>query len=83
MSYFYNNAIWTEPLELSLDMKYDLKVIKEITVTDSFLSLDRNIRGCQKESYDECTTSKYINRLIDQCQCLPFQLQLTEEVSGH
>ena len=68
-------------MKLSLDMEHNLNVIKEITVTDSFLSMDKDIRGCQKESYDDCTTNKYINALTDKCQCLPFQLKLTEEVT--
>ena len=61
-------------------MEHYLNVIKEITVTDSFLSLDKNIRRCQEESFDKCTTRKYTNALIDTCKCLPFQLRLTEEV---
>ena len=62
-------------------MKHYLNVIKEISVTDSFLSLDKDTRGCQEESYDKCTTKKYKNDLINNCQCLPFRLRLTEEVS--
>ena len=61
-------------------MEHHLNIIKEITVTESFLSLDKDTRGCQEESYDDCTTRKYINALILKCQCLPFKLRLTEEV---
>ena len=61
-------------------MKYNIYIIKEIGVTDSFLTLDKDIRGCQEESYDECTTKKYKNDLITKCQCLPFHLRFTEEV---
>ena len=68
-------------MKLSLDMEYNLNVIKEITVTDSFLSMDKDIRGCQRKSYDDCTSRKYTNTLLSKCQCLPFQLKLTEEVS--
>ena len=59
---------------LPIGKKYYFNVIKEISVTDSFLTLDKDIRGCQEESYDECTTRKYKNTLINQCQCLPFQM---------
>ena len=72
--------IFVEPLKLSLDKKYFLNVIKEISVTDSFMSMDKDVRGCQKESYDECTTRKYINALMNKCQCLPFQFKLNEKV---
>ena len=71
-----------EPLDLSLEKKYFLNVIKEITVTNSFLSMNKDARGCQKESFDECTTRKYINTLINQCQCLPFQIIDSKKVSN-
>ena len=61
-------------------MEYNLNVVKEITTTDSFLSLDESIRQCQEESYDECTTKKYIKALKNKCQCLPFHIRVTEEV---
>ena len=61
-------------------MEHYLTVIKEIMVTDSFLSLDKSIRGCQEETFDECRTRKYANALTEKCKCLPFQLRLTEEV---
>ena len=63
-------------------MEYNLNVVKEITVTDSFLSLDKSIKQCQEESYDECTTRKYMIALKNKCQCLPFHLRLTEEVKA-
>ena len=66
--------IFIEPLELSLEKKYFLNVVKEITVTDSYLSMNKNTRGCQKESFDECITRKYLKALINHCQCLPFQM---------
>ena len=75
--------ICADPLKLNLGKKYFLNVIKQISVTDSFLTLDKNIRNCQKESYDECTTMKYKNTVINKCHCIPFQWRLTEEVSGN
>ena len=48
-----------EPLMLSIDMEHYLNVIKEITVTESFLSSNEQIRGCQEESNDECTAIFY------------------------
>ena len=51
--------------------------MKEITVTDSFLSLDKDIRG----SFNDCITRKYKNTLSHKCQCLPFQMKLTEQVT--
>ena len=75
--------IFVEPLELSLERKYFLNVIKEISVTDSFMSMDKDVRGCQKESYDKCSTTKYIDALMNECQCLPFQMIQSNKVSNN
>ena len=61
-------------------MEHYLNVIKEILVTDSFLSSNEQIRGCQEESTDECTTRKYKKIILNECNCLPFQIRLNEEV---
>ena len=58
-----------------------MNVIKEITATSSFLSMDRNVRKCQDdETFDDCVTRKYIDDFIRQCNCLPLNLRLTEKV---
>ena len=44
--------------------------------------MDKDVRGCQIETYDECTTRKYKNSLINQCQCLPFQMIQSEKVGN-
>ena len=74
--------IFTEPLELSLDKKYFLNVIKEITVTDSFLSMNKNEKGCQEESFNECATRKYKKTVLNKCQCLPFQMIQSKKVGN-
>ena len=61
-------------------MEYNLNVIKEVRVTDSFQSMGKDIKGCQEESYDECTTRKYVNDLMNKCQCLPFQFMVPNKV---
>ena len=66
-----------EPLE----NEYNLNVIKEISATDSFLSMNENDRKCQGvETFDECVTRKYIDDLKNKCNCLPLHLRLTNEV---
>ena len=55
--------------------------MKEITVTDSFLTLDKETRKCQEERYDDCTTKDYIETLLSQCECLPFAISINDEVS--
>ena len=55
--------------------KYNLNAIKEIKVTDSYLGLDIEDRGCQnEEAVEECTTRQYIQNLRQKCGCLPFQI---------
>ena len=71
-----------EPLKLSVDMEHYLNVIKEISVTDSFLSLNEHMKGCQEEPTDECTNRKYKTTILNQCNCLPFQLRWNEEVNS-
>ena len=66
----------SEPLKLSLDKNYFLNVIKEIRVTDSFLSLDQETIGCQR---DVCATRKFKDTLSNKCKCLPLQLRITDE----
>ena len=70
------NKFCEEPVNLSLERNYYLNVIKEITVTDSFLSMDKGTTKCQDyEPYDDCKTKNYINNLVNKCQCLPFQIR--------
>ena len=57
--------------------EYNLNVVKEISATESFLSMDRGISKCEDdETYDECVTKNYINDLKDRCKCLPLSLSL-------
>ena len=65
-------------MKLNLDYQYNLNSLKEIKVTDSFLSLDKKTKGCQQETYNDCTTKNYLKTLIYTCQCLPFQLKTTD-----
>ena len=68
-------------MKLNQEKKYDLNVIKEIAVTDSFLNLDDDIRGCQVQTFEECATKIYQTKLLNNCQCLPFQIRMTDDVS--
>ena len=66
---------FTEPLELSLGYSYDFMIVEEQIATDSFFTLDEDIRKCQEEPKDDCSTRKYLEDLKSKCQCLPFQLR--------
>ena len=58
--------------------------MKEISVTDDFLTLDKSIIKCQnEESLQDCKTRKYIDTTVEQCKCLPFGKRNNNEVSLH
>ena len=56
-------------------------MLKEIEVTDSYLGLDKNVRQCQtQETFHNCTTRKYIDKLRQICGCMPFKIRLDDKV---
>ena len=64
-----------------LGREYNLNNIKEKKVTKDFLTLDKNIIQCQnEESYNDCTTRKYVDDLLKYCGCLPFQMAIRKKV---
>ena len=61
--------------------EYNLNDLKETTTTHFFDGLDQNIRNCQnEESINDCTTRYYMNDLLRECGCLPFQIRQDEKV---
>ena len=61
--------------------EYNLNVLKQIKITDSYLGLDQNVRGCQNDiSFTDCTTKQYIDSLLNQCGCLPLNIRLKDKV---
>ena len=58
-------------------------MVKEVSVTVSFLTLKDETKKCQKEqTFDECKTERYIESLNSKCNCLPFQLGINQEESS-
>ena len=61
--------------------EYNLNDLKEIIVTDSYLGMDENVRGCQNvEPLNNCTTRLYMDTLLRDCGCLPFNIRLSDKV---
>ena len=61
--------------------EYNLDGFRQIKVTDSYLGLDADIRGCQNETLlHDCTTTKYLDTLLEECGCLPMNLRTSNEV---
>ena len=56
------------------EFEYNLDALTMIEATDSFISQDEDVRGCQLEPLFNCTTRKYLKALLDRCECLPFSI---------
>ena len=52
MNTLSNAVLISEPVALIGEGEYNLNVLKEIQVTDSFMGLDQNIRKCQNGTGD-------------------------------
>ena len=64
-----------EPLNIYGEGEYNLNVVKEVEVTESYLGLDEKLRGCRSgEDFNNCTTQYYKATMIDNCECLPFSI---------
>ena len=80
------STVWhyLEHLRLSLGNEYNLNNVKEIKVTDDFLTLDKTVIECQNDkSYTDCTTNLFIDSLLKYCKCLPFGMKNEENVSNN
>ena len=72
-----NTYDFVEPLKLVGDGTYSLHDLKQIKVTDDYLQLNERVKNCQtKESFEDCTTRYYLNRVQDECSCVPYRLRI-------
>ena len=63
------------------EFEFALKIFKEISVTESFMGLSDNDRGCQSvEVQKNCTLQKYFQTKSN-CKCLPLHLALNDQSS--
>ena len=61
--------------------EYNLDDFRQIKVTESYLGLDSDTKGCQNEEpLHNCTTRQYINTILRECGCLPLNLRTSEQV---
>ena len=58
--------------------EYNLNILKEIEVTDSFYELDNKVRKCRSyegnDTYDNCTTQYFMEQMKLKCKCLPYAI---------
>ena len=75
--YFYH----LEPVKLVGPGEYNINVLKQVEVSESYLGLPYHVTGCQsKESLYNCTTKKYKEVYLQQCGCLPFTIIKSDKV---
>ena len=68
----YLQYLFLEKVTLKGEGVYNLNGLKEITATDSYLSLDQDTKGCQNEEpMHKCTTRQFHETVLNQCGCLP------------
>ena len=78
---YLKQTLCLEPVKLIGEGEYNMEVLKEILVTDSYLGMNKDIINCQnKEPFFNCTTRKYMDEYIKSCGCVPSNIRLTEEV---
>ena len=59
---------------------YALSVLKKMTGTTGFLQMPDDVKGCQVEIYEECNTRKYLERVGEECKCVPWALNSVQNV---
>ena len=78
---FYTYLDTVSPVMLAGEGQYNLNVLKQIEVTESFLGLDESDRRCQnQEPYDNCTTRTFIELMREKCGCITLAINLQNEV---
>ena len=71
----------SDPVRLMGEFQFNLQSLKEIKVSDSFLTLDVDSQKCQNiETYNDCKTRLYIKNMTQVCGCLPLSHIMSEEV---
>ena len=65
-------------MALSGEGEYNLNILKEIEVTDSFYELEKGARKCQSykvnDTYDNCTSRYFMEQMMLKCGCLPYAI---------
>ena len=83
MTIHFFNLHFLDPVKIIEEGQYNLNNLKEISVTDSFMGLDKATRHCQEtDTYDDCKTWLHVDNLRMECGCLPLYLKLSDKVKG-
>ena len=78
----HHHKHFVDSVRLSEESQYNLHSMKEISVTHSFMGLDRKSRNCQSiETYYDCITRYYVDNMMQKCGCLPLSHIKSDQVS--
>ena len=70
--------LFSEPVVLIGEGKYNLNSLKEIKATDSYIGMGKDVIECQNEEPSlNCTTRQRIDAYLKECGCLPFSMQFS------
>ena len=73
--FFKLYKMYLDPVTVYGEGNYGLSVIKEVKVTEDFLTLDKTVTDCQMESsVADCTSKLYLTALLSSCGCVPLSL---------
>ena len=73
--------IYVDPVTLTGEGQYNFNSIKQIDVTESFLSINQEFTKCQnKEPLEDCTTRYYLSEVKKKCGCLPYAISQMDKV---
>ena len=71
-----------EPVKLIGEGEYNINILTEMQVTESYLGLEQDVRECQnQEPFFNCTTKYHLQIIQKHCGCLPFNIRLEDKVS--
>ena len=61
--------------------EYNLNVVKEVTATKSYFTLDENVRQCQsRDPLEICRQRIFLETALTKCKCLPYKLMSIAKV---
>ena len=78
MNKYFNYLV---PLRVHGEGHYQLTSVKDVKVTQEFLSLNIEDKKCQHETtLDECRTKMYLSKMRNICKCFPYGIWAQEKV---
>ena len=70
-------SLCLEPFHIYGEGEYNINGVTEISVTDSFMGLDPEVRQCEiyaDDTYNKCVREHHRNEILEKCKCLPFSV---------